>query len=86
MLTGLGQLIHETVVGINVAAGLQEGGGFQRVSRKLLMRQRSARLAYRLYEHYRALGEGFPEAIAAWEAVCGSDDEFLDIKNQWLAR
>ena len=86
VLTGLGQLIHETVVGINVAAGLQEGGGLQRVSRKLLMRQRAARLAYRLYEHYRALGEGFPEAIAAWEAVCGSDDEFLDVKNQWLAR
>ena len=84
VLTGLGHLISETAVQATRTGTAREDIAFQHVSGNLLVRQRAAGLAYRLFEHYRALGKGLPDTIADWEAVCQSNDEFLDIKNQWL--
>ena len=85
VLTGLGHLMTETVVGMENGGGIHRNTGFDDVSRKLLVRRAAARLSYRLFEHYRSVGDAVPETIRAWEAVCRSEDEFLEIRNQWLA-
>ena len=85
VLTGLGHLMTETVVGMENGGGIHRNAGFEDVSRKLLVRRAAARFSYRLFEHYRSVGDAVPETIRAWEAVCRSEDEFLEIRNQWLA-
>ena len=62
-----------------------DGVDRQDISRRLLVRRAAARLARRLLEHYRARGAAIPQAVEVWEKVCGSDREFLEIKNEWLA-
>lgn len=85
VLLGLSRLISESSVGESSDAGFDERSGSQNVSTKLMVRRAAARLAYRLFEHYQAQGSAIPETIAAWEEVCRSDDEFLDIRSEWLA-
>ena len=84
VLAGLGHLMTETVVGMKSGPGFRGNAGFQDVWKKLVVRRTAARLAYRLFEHYRARDEAIPEAIEAWATVCRSDDEFLEIRNEWL--
>ena len=84
VLTGLRHLIAETDVGIENSDGIHSNTGDGDVSRKLLLRRAAARLSYRLFKHYRTVGDMIPEQIATWEAVCKSEDEFLEIRNQWL--
>ena len=84
VLTGLGLLVTETTVGGENGGAIDGVDGDQDVSRKLIVRRAAARLAYRLFKHYRALGEATPDAVKAWRTVCGSDSEFLDIRNEWL--
>ena len=83
VLTRLGHLVTETTV----KNGDEHAGTGNEwdVSTKLLLRQASARLAYRLFKYYRARGGDIPESISVWQTVCRSDDEFLEIRNQWLA-
>ena len=85
VLAGLGRLIIESSVGEDSDAGVDVQRGLEDVSTKLIVRRAAARLAYRLFEHYRARGNATPETIEAWEEVCRSDSEFLDIRNEWLA-
>ena len=85
VLTGLGHLRTETVVRMDNGEGIHGNADFEDVSRKLLVRCAAARLSYRLFEHYRSVGAATPETITAWEAVCRSEDEFLEIRNQWLS-
>ena len=85
VLTGLGRLGVETTVGGKHGAGNGASGGLQDVSQRLVVRRAAARLAYRLFTHYQAQGKAIPETIGMWESVCRSEDEFLDVKNEWLA-
>ena len=85
VLTGLGRLGVETAVGGKHGAGNGASRGSQDVSQRLVVRRAAARLAYRLFTHYQAQGKAIPETIGMWESVCRSEDEFLDIKNEWLA-
>ena len=85
VLTGLRHLIAETDVRKKNRGGIYRNTGFEDVARKLLLRRAAARLSYELFEHYRAVGDVIPEPIRTWEAVCRSEDEFLEIRNQWLA-
>ena len=80
VLTGLRHLIAETDVGMKNSVGIHRSAGVEDVSRKLLLRQAAAKLSYRLFKHYRTVGDEIPEQIAAWEAVCESDVEFLEIR------
>ena len=84
VLTGLRRLAVETTVGGYVGAAAA-GGECQDVSRKLTVRRAAARLAYRLFTHYQAQDRAIPGTIATWESVCGSEDEFLEVKNEWIA-
>ncbi len=85
VLTGLQHLMTETVVVMENGGGIHRNAGIEDVSRKLLVRRAAARLSYRLFEHYRSVGDPVPETIRAWAGVCRSEDEFLEIRNQWLA-
>ena len=83
VLTGLRHLIAETDVGMKNSDGIHRNAGVEDVSRKLSLRRAAARLSYRLFKHYRTVGDVIPEQIAAWKAICKSEDEFLEIRNQW---
>lgn len=84
VLKGLGCLIAETDVGKKDGNGIHRNTGVEDVSRKLLLRWAAATLSYRLFGHYETVGDVIPEQIVAWEAVCRSEDEFQEIRNQWL--
>ena len=85
VLMGLEHLVIETVVGTENGGDIHPTLDSEGVSRKLLVRQAAARLSYRLFKHYRSVGQAVPQTIWAWEAVCQSEDEFWEIRNQWLA-
>ena len=84
VLMGLSRLISESSVGAGSNARFDERGS-QSVSTKLIVRRAAVRLAYSLFEHYQAQGNAIPQAIGAWEEMCRSDDEFLDIRREWLS-
>ena len=85
VLTGLKRLVVETAVGTEYIDGAGADRDIQDVSRKLAVRQAAAGLAYRLFLHYQAQDQPIPRTLSTWESVCGSEDEFLDVKNEWIA-
>jgi len=52
---------------------------------KLKIRQASAHLAYVLFVHYNRQGTAVPESIEVWREICQSENEFAEIRNEWLA-
>ena len=83
-LLSLARLIGETTIQGGDGARDKMDRADQDVWMKLLIRCTAARLAYRLFEHYRGRGDAVPKAIATWEEVCRSDDEFAEVRNQWI--
>ena len=53
-------------------------------SAKLVVREASAQLAFALYKHYNGLGSTSPAVIGEWEAICHADEEYAEIRNQWI--
>ena len=84
VLVGLHRLIGDTAVHRAGTTTIDENGTREDLSAKLLVRRAAACLAYRLFEHYQERGEAIPETITAWEKVCQSDDEYAEIRNQWI--
>ena len=84
VLAGLVPLVTETAIAEEDREGVDPRGENHDASRKLIVRRAAARLAYRLFEHYRAQDCAIPQAIEAWQAVCESSAEFLEIRNEWL--
>ena len=84
VLAGLAPLVTETAIAGEDREGVDPQGENHDVSRKLIVRRAAARLAYRLFEHYRTQDYTMPEAIEAWRTVCESSAEFLEIRNEWL--
>ena len=84
VLVGLARLDCGTA--IQVTGGVREkmDGAGRDVWMKLLIRRAAARLAYKLFERYRERGGTIPKEIAAWKDVCQSDDEFAEVRNQWI--
>ena len=85
VLIGLGHLVTETAVNGGRDAGIKKNGLVHDLATKLVIRRAAVNLAHRLFEHYRARGRAIPKTIEAWQAVCRSDDEFMEIRNEWLA-
>ena len=54
------------------------------VSERLEVRQWAARLAYELFEHYTKRGDPIPDVIKEWETICQSENEFAEVRNQWI--
>ena len=51
---------------------------------KLEIRRAAASLAYNLFEHYTRQGKPAPDAITEWKKICLSDNEFAEVRNQWI--
>ena len=84
VLVGLARLVGGTAIQVTGDVREKMDGAGQDVSMKLLIRQAAARLAYRLFERYTERGDAIPKEIAAWKDVCQSDDEFAEVRNQWI--
>lgn len=49
----------------------------------LALKKTSAKLASKLSNYYETLHIKVPSIINLWKKICESDDEFVEIKNQW---
>jgi hypothetical protein len=76
VLIGLDYLLKETDL------------GFQQkvfnVSDQLAFRKSAAHFAYTFYKFFSGRGEQIPEVISKWGSICSSENEFAEIRNQWL--
>ena len=54
------------------------------VSERLEVRKWAAGLAYELFEHYTKRGNPIPDVIKEWETICQSENEFAEVRNQWI--
>ena len=51
----------------------------------LSIRENAAGLAYELFRFYSGRQKTVPDTIKKWQALCRSDAEFAEIRNQWIA-
>ena len=84
VLDGLHHMIGDTAIHATGGPRLDTDGDGLDVFRKLKVRHTAASLAYALSGHYEKRGDPVPEAVREWESICRSDDEFAEIKNQWI--
>ena len=54
------------------------------IAEKLEIREAAAGLAYRLFEFYTERDTPIPDVLIEWKAICHSDNEFAEIRNQWI--
>lgn len=52
---------------------------------RLYIRRFAAGLAGELYRYFKSEGKPIPAVLQMWESVCRSDNEFAEIRNQWVA-
>jgi hypothetical protein len=50
---------------------------------KILIRMYAAGLANRVYTLYKKNGKKIPEVITRWQTICGSENEFAEVRNAW---
>ena len=55
------------------------------LSEALFVRESAADLAYELFRFYSDQKKTVPDTIKKWQAICRSDAEFSEIRNQWIA-
>ena len=80
------ELERSTLIGLHViTSDTSMNGNDLDVFEKLPVREAAAELAYTLFEHYTKQSEPVPDAIIKWESICLSNDEFAEIRNQWIA-
>lgn len=53
---------------------------------RLTIRQEAASLAYELFIYYSTQNKEIPNIITEWHKVCCSNNEFAEIKNQWIKK
>ena len=73
-LTGLRNIAKDTATNV-------DGVDF---ADKLEIRREAASLAYILFEHYTRQDNPVPDVITEWKAICRSDNEFAEVRNQWI--
>ena len=79
-------LIHDTAIDGSSTPRLNGVQSREKVAEKLLIRQEAAALAYRLSEFYGKRGEAIPEPVEEWENICRSEEEFAEIRRQWISQ
>lgn len=53
-------------------------------SKMLSIRQEAAGLAYGIFIYCTKQGKPVPDVITEWQDICRSDNEFSEIRNQWI--
>jgi len=74
ILVGLHNILKDTIADM-------DGVG---VAERLAIRQRAAGLAYVIFVHHTVQNVPVPDVILEWKSTCLSDDEFAEIRKQWL--
>jgi hypothetical protein len=70
---GLEHLLSET-----------KGNSKMPLDERLVFRNSSARIAYKLYQFYNERTLNIPSTILDWKKTMSSDEEFDDIRKEWL--
>lgn len=53
---------------------------------RLAIRRNAAALAYEIYTLYDDQKVAIPDVIMEWRAICNSEIEFAEIRNQWVVQ
>lgn len=69
----------------NIAQDTTVNSGDRDFLKALSIRESAASLAYELFRFYSDQKKTVPGAIKKWQDICGSDAEFAEIRNQWIA-
>ncbi|MYG80362.1 MAG: hypothetical protein F4187_00660 [Gemmatimonadetes bacterium] len=92
VLERLDALIRDTTVGVvhderwsRNATRQDASENSREVAIRLMIRRECAALAHRLFELYRGWNTPIPEVIRKWEAICRSEEEFAEIRREWLS-
>ena len=92
VLVRLDGLVRDTTVGSHRAERQGEGSVRRdasetgdEVATRLLIRRESAALAHRLFKLYRWRDTPIPRAIWEWERICRSEEEFSEIRREWVS-
>ena len=92
VLARLAGLIRDTTVGGHRAERQGESAVRRDASEtgkeiaiRLLIRREAAALAHRLFKLYRWRDTPIPRAIREWEWICRSEDEFAEIRREWVS-
>ncbi len=75
ILTGLRRIADETNFEIDPDLNFDK---------KLELRQSAACLAYTIYQNYSNQNKKLPDVIQLWGNICQSENEFAEIKNEWI--
>ena len=79
------ELERMTLIGLHsIAKDTATNAGGLDISEKLEIREAAAGLAYRLFEFYTRRDAPIPDVLKEWEAICHSENEFAEIRNQWI--
>ena len=85
LLLGLRRLLRDTEVRCRPSSTRSDDDWSERdVAAKLFVRRAAARLAYWVFERYQRRGLEVPIEVRSWRTVCESDDEFAEVRNQWI--
>ena len=77
-------MIGETMIRMPVSPIWGTGDERLKVSTQLIVRRQAAQLAYSLSRYYIRKSDPIPQVILEWKAICQSDDEFDEIRNEWI--
>lgn len=84
--TYCGEFERLTLVGLdNIGRSTVISADSQEVSDMLSIRQHAASFAYELSNFYIKQGTALPQVVLDWKSVCASEDEFAEIRNQWIS-
>ena len=80
-----GELERSTLAGLNTMTSstytrVDDG----EILEKLPIRKAAAKLAFSLSEYYTKQGKTVPDVVREWETICQLDNEFAEIRNQWI--
>jgi len=53
-------------------------------NKKLELRRSAACLAYTIYQKYSNQNKKLPDVIQVWRNICQSENEFAEIRNEWI--
>ena len=84
VLEGLRHMIGDSAICSPSGRKIDRNGDCSDVATKLIVRRAAAGLAYRLSKYYASRRDPTPGVIGEWELVCRSDQEFAEIRNQWV--
>lgn len=91
VLARLDGLVGDTEIGNRPAGHQDQSKPMQdavltgnEVASRLLIRREGAALAHSMFKKYRSQNASIPETVEKWERICRSEDEFAEIRREWI--